>query len=109
MTVHPFCVHWWDADNRKLRYKTYCVISNEITHDANTFHVFRMAVMKVMKDDPMLPLIERIYYISDGAGSQYKNFKNFANLMFHKQDFDVDAEWIFTATAHVLHRACAME
>lgn len=50
--------------------------------------------------DPKVPLVERIYYVSDGAGSQYKNFKNFANLMHHKEDFDIESQWIFAATAH---------
>jgi hypothetical protein len=34
------------------------------------------------------------------AGAQYKNYKNFCNLLFHKKDFYVEAEWHFFATSH---------
>ena len=46
------------------------------------------------------PNVQRIYYFSDGCAAQYKNCKNFLNLCFHKQDFDIDAEWVFFATSH---------
>ena len=39
-------------------------------------------------------------YFSDGAGSQYKNRKNFINLCHHEEDFGILAEWHFSATAH---------
>ena len=41
-----------------------------------------------------------VYLISDGAASQYKNRKNFINLCNHKADFDIAAEWHFSATSH---------
>lgn len=44
--------------------------------------------------------VKKIYYFSDGSAAQYKNRKNFTNLCFHKDDFDIDAEWHFSATAH---------
>ncbi|KAG1702387.1 hypothetical protein GQR58_004511 [Nymphon striatum] len=31
---------------------------------------------------------------------QYKNYKNFANLCYHKSDFGLDAEWGFFGTSH---------
>ena len=45
-------------------------------------------------------LIEKIYYFSDGARQQYKNFKNAINVVHHKSHFNIDAEWHFFATAH---------
>jgi hypothetical protein len=38
--------------------------------------------------------------VSDGAGAQYKNRKNLANLLHHEEDFGIYAEWHFTATSH---------
>jgi hypothetical protein len=32
--------------------------------------------------------------------AQYKNRKNFSNLAFHKQDFDLSARWYNFASAH---------
>lgn len=44
--------------------------------------------------------LKKIKYFSDGAASQYKNKYNFANLVNHKNDFGVDADWTFFATSH---------
>jgi len=49
-----------------------------------------------------------IYYISDGAASQYKNYKNCANLMMHQEDFGIPAQWHFTATSHGKSRCDAV-
>ena len=35
-----------------------------------------------------------------GSGAQYKNVKNFTNLLLHEQDFDLKSEWHFFATSH---------
>ena len=42
----------------------------------------------------------KITYFSNGAGSLYKNRKDFLNLCHHKEDFGIDAEWHFSATTH---------
>ena len=47
-----------------------------------------------------LPNVTKIYYVSVGCGGQYKNFKKFLNLCSHKENFSVEAEWIFFATSH---------
>ena len=39
-------------------------------------------------------------YFSDGSRAQYKNCKNFTNLLMHKKDFGMKAEWHFLATSH---------
>lgn len=44
--------------------------------------------------------IKKIFYFSDGAPQQFKNFKNFTNLYYHEDDFSVPAEWNFFAPAH---------
>jgi hypothetical protein len=43
---------------------------------------------------------KKIYYFSDGCAGQYKNRKNFVNLFHHVNDFGIEAEWNFFATAH---------
>ena len=47
-----------------------------------------------------IPKISKIEYFSDGCAAQYKNKYNFINLCKHKDDFGLDAEWNFFATAH---------
>ena len=48
----------------------------------------------------LLPQVKKLFYISDGCGGQYKNYKNFMNLCLHKYNFGLNAEWIFFATSH---------
>lgn len=95
-TICPFVVHF--KRNFLTDYKTYFVISNDMTHDATSFHAFRVKVVERMKSD--LPFVKQIKYVSDGAGSQFKNYKNIGNLCFHQEDFGIPASWIFTATSH---------
>ena len=47
-----------------------------------------------------MPSVTKVYYFSDGAASQYKNYKNFSNLIMHFEDFGLSAEWHFFATSH---------
>ena len=42
--------------------------------------------------------IRKIFYFSNGAASQYENKYNFSNLINHKNDFGINAEWHFFAT-----------
>lgn len=48
----------------------------------------------------VLPDVRMVKYFSDGAASQYKNFKNLENVMHHQKDFGLMAEWHFFATSH---------
>ena len=58
-------------------------------HDTIAVHKFMSVSLPQIKR--ILPNLIKCYYFSDGAGSQYKNHKNFANLCDHKADFGVDA------------------
>lgn len=39
-------------------------------------------------------------YFFPGSAAQYKNFKNLLNVVHHYDDFGIDVEWHFMATAH---------
>lgn len=59
--------------------------------------------LKRLIDDHIKPFyqnIEKMNYFSDESCAQYKNYKNFVNLVHHKQDFGITAEWNFYATSH---------
>ena len=43
----------------------------------------------------MHPHVKKVVHFTDGAASQYKNCKNFTNLLFLKDDFGVEGEWHF--------------
>src|SRR6218665_1427307 len=95
-TLHPFTVYYM-KDNT-LKTLSICVISDCMQHDSITVHVFLRAVLSFISET--MPNIEHVMYFSDGAASQYKNFKNFCNLLHHPQDFNLTAEGHFFATSH---------
>ena len=40
-------------------------------------------------------MLKKMIYFSDGFGGQYENYKNFMNLMKHRDDFARNVEWKF--------------
>ena len=51
-------------------------------------------------------VVKKIFYFSDGARQQYKNYKNAINIAYHQSDFNVEAERHFflrlTEKGHVM-------
>ena len=85
-------------DNGKLKCDCYCVILDHLLHDQNAVHCFiSLVIPKICTRNPR---INRIKYFSDGAVSEYKNFKSLINLMYHEHDFNLKAEHHFFATSH---------
>ena len=54
----------------------------------------------------LCPSLKIVHYFTEGAASQYKNYKNIANLLHHLDDFQLVAEWHFFATSHGLLATC---
>ena len=75
-----------------------CVISDSMNHETNTVHAFLEVIIKHIKT--VMSTLTDIQYFSDGAASQYKNYKNLVNLCCHKDDFGIRAQWNFFATSH---------
>lgn len=97
-TIHPFCLYAPTDVAGKSEYKTYFIISDDLCHDATAFHCFRVQVVQKIKEQ--YPQIRNIDYVSDGAGSLYKNRKNITNLLYHEDDFNLTARWTYSATGH---------
>lgn len=101
-TIHPFIVYHkfeTEADETpNLKHENFVIVSDTLRHDTNTVHCFQRKVLDFLKIK--FPLLKKVVYFTDGAAGQYKNRKNFLNLMYHKQDFDLYAEWHFFATSH---------
>ena len=82
-----------------MKHLTFAVISDCLTHDTVAVHCYQRHLIAFLHTS--LPHLHHIVYFSDGAASQYKNRKNFSNLICHANDFpDVTAEWHFFATSH---------
>lgn len=78
--------------NTNLKSLNFVIISDCLTHDTIAVHRFQRKLIAYLKDH--LPF-EKVIYFSDGAASQYKNKKNFINLVYYEEDFGIPAEWHF--------------
>jgi hypothetical protein len=96
-TLLPFMAYMKKEDGSPFNIPI-CVKSNHLTHDTLTVHAFLRPVLSHLKETN--PLIKKVIYFTDGAASQYKNKKNFANLCSHEADFGLKAEWHFFASCH---------
>lgn len=88
-TLHPFVLTLKNKDGVPET-RSFVVVS--------TYYAFQRAVLQEIKKD--YGHITKVVYWSDGAGSQYKNFKNICNLKFHKADNGLEASHNFFASCH---------
>ena len=96
-TLHPLVIYYKDV-NGDIQHDSLCFISDDNTHDTSFIHHVQSLLVNYIKES--YSHIRKMIYFSDGCGGQYKNYKNFLNLCFHKEDFGVEAEWVFFATSH---------
>lgn len=96
-TIHPWVAYYKNEKN-ELQHLSVLMISDYLTHDINSISTFQKHLIKILKLN--LPEIQKIYYFSDGAASQYKNKKNLLNTAYHKEDYGIEAEWHYFATSH---------
>ena len=94
-TIHP-CVVYYKEKN-KIESVSYVMVSDCLVHDTVAVSYFLNRLISLIKTK-LEPT--KIFYFSDGAAAQYKNRKNFANLAYHTEDYDIPAEWHFFATSH---------
>ena len=99
-TLHPFVAYYNNAED-ELCHISYMIVSEVLHHDATAVYLYQKRFIAFLKEflPPTCKLAKMIYF-SDGAGSQYKNRKNFANLCYHEEDYGIAAEWHFSATSH---------
>ena len=96
-TFHPLVIYHHNAEGH-LQHLSLCFISDNNTHDRSFVYQIQTIMVDYLKET--LPRISKTVYFSDGCGEQYKNYKNFINMCCHKNDFEIDAEWGFSATSH---------
>ncbi len=86
-TLHTFLAYI--TVNGKSVQHSICV-SDCTAHNTVPVHSFLNVVLTYLKE--LHPNLKKVIHFTDGAASQYKNFKNFINLLHHKQDFNLDGE-----------------
>jgi hypothetical protein len=92
-TLHTFISYVGKTINHPI-----CVFLDYNTHNTVAVHSFLKVLIDYLKD--MYPNLKKNVHFTDGAASQYKNYKNFINLLHHKNDFQLHGEWHFFATSH---------
>lgn len=89
---------YYYVKNQKIEHNSIVVLSDDLTHNTVAVHAFQKILITHLKEQSLS--INKIIYFTDGAAQHYKNRFNFLNLLNHKKDFGVDAEWHFHETAH---------
>ena len=74
------------------------IINEYLDHETTFLYCCQQLITEFIKNQ--YPSINKLFYASDGAAMHFKNKYNMTNLYFHKIDFGLQAEWIFTATGH---------
>ena len=99
-TLHPFVAYIRCKETHVVKPISMCVISDCLMHTTTAVYAFQKVIISHLKTADGFTG-SKIMYFSDGAAGQYKNRKNFGNLLFHKDDFfGIEAEWHFFATSH---------
>lgn len=96
VSIHT--VVYYYVQNQELKHHSMAILSDDLKHNTTAVHAFQKILINHLRERN-IPLTNIIYF-TDGAAQHYKNRFNFSNLMKHKEDFGVDAEWHFHATAH---------
>ena len=96
-TLHPFVVYYRNTNGNREG-QSLCVVSDHRKHNQSAVHCFLVVALSFVKSQ--LLFLQKVIYFSDGAASQYKNYKAFINLCFHEQDHSLKAELHFFATSH---------
>ena len=96
-TLHPVVCYYRD-ETSSVKAASLCFISDDNDHDTCFVYNVQNQVTDYLKAN--LPNIKKVNYFTDGCAAQYKNYKNFLNLTFHKDDFGINADWTFFASSH---------
>lgn len=90
-------VIYYKVDNQ-LTHQSMVIISDCLNHDSIAVHIYSEIIINFIKS--LSSTVAKIFFFSDGAPQQYKNYKHFSNLSHYRREFGVIVEWNFFATAH---------
>lgn len=96
-TLVPMVIYY--SENEETKHCSFVGVTDCLKHDFALVHLFQEKLIDFLKEK-FAGRVTKIHYFSDGAPQQFKNKNAFTNLCYHKDDFNIEAEWIFFATAH---------
>ena len=97
-TLHPYVIYY--KNETTIVNECFVVVSEMNKHNRVAVHLFNTEMIDHLKLIFGSEYVKRIIFFSDGCVDEYKSKFNFANLLHHKADFDVDTEWHFFSTSH---------
>lgn len=95
-TLHPFAIYY--KDGNELKMASLVIVAESLEHNVTSVYLFQTKLFEFLQNK--FGNIEKIYFFSDGAASQYKNKKNFLNVCEMEEKHGFKAEWHFFATSH---------
>lgn len=95
-TLFPIVIYY--RENSETKHCSLVGISDCLKHDTVSVYMFQKELITFLRKK--FTVVNKIYYFSDGAPQQFKNKYAFTNLCYHVEDFNIEAEWHFFATAH---------
>lgn len=97
-TIHPFAIYFKGENDNKINYQSLIIIAESLKHNFESVYQFQLVLIDFLKQK--FETIQKIFFFSDGAASQYKNKKNFFSLCQFKKRHGFEVEWHFFATSH---------
>lgn len=79
-------------------HKSIVVFSDNLSHDTIAVYCIQKIIINYLQNS--FDCVKKVIYFTDGAAQHFKNKYNFQNLIHHYEDFSVEVEWHFHATAH---------
>ena len=76
-TLHLLVVYFID-DNRNIQHNSLCFISDDNNQNTNFVYKIQTILVDYLKEN--LPIVDKIFYFSDGCAEKYKNLKK--NYLF---------------------------
>lgn len=94
--LHINCTKYNNGNSTEQIFSVF--VCEAMKHNTIVLYACQEILIKILKEK--FANAKKIIYKSDGCAEQYKNKKNFKNLCLHKKDFDLEAQWHFSATSH---------
>ena len=91
------CIYYY-KEKGELKHKSHIFLSDSTKHDTAAVYTVQKMLIPMIKED--VKNVKKIIYVSDGAKQHFKNRYQISNLIHHKDDFGISAEWHFSATSH---------
>jgi hypothetical protein len=95
LTVFPSIVYY--KTESTIQTMCYVFISDDNKHENEAVFAFNKVLMDNIKKQ--IP-VSKVYFVTDGAVTQFKNYKQFINIAMFSTDYNIVAEQHFFASGH---------